>query len=217
MHTAKVKRHKQNGEVINEQEIEIPAMWEDLTLEQFIRIIETKKMDAIEMMSIVTGFSREYCYNIPEQAIEGVISKLYFFTQSPPDFSKWKMPNEVYINDTWCKVPTDLKKESWGQKVMAQQEINSMIEGKMNTYAPIPYLLSVYLYSTATGDKEYTEEKIRAFIPTIMRMKITDALPIGTFFLSSCLPSLKWSQKVYLRNQLRSRFRQELKTLISSE
>lgn len=217
MHKARIKKHKQDGEVINEQVIDIPAIWEDLTLAQFLRIIETKKMDAIEMMSIVTGFSREYCYNIPEHAIDHVVNNLYFLTQPPPDFTKWKMPTEILINDVFCKVPTDLKKETWGQKIMAQQEVNAMIEGKMNTYAPIPYLLSVYLYSSATGDKEYTDEKIRAFIPTIMRMNITDALPTGTFFLNNCLPSLKWKQKLSLQNQLKMRLQQELSDSTSSE
>lgn len=210
MHKARIKKHKQNGEIINEQYIDIPAIWEDLTLQQFLRIIETKKMDAIEMMSIVTGFSREYCCNIPDHAINHIINNLYFLTQPAPDFSKWKKPKEIFINDKWCIVPTDLKKETWGQKVMAQQEVNAMIEGKMNTYAPIPYLLAVYLYPLATEDKSYTEDKIRAFIPNIMRMKITDALPIGTFFLNSCLPSLKWNQKLSMQNQLRRRLQQEL-------
>ena len=212
----RIRRHKQGDEVVDEQEIEIPIIWEDVTLAQFMRLLETKNLDAIELLSIVTGLSREYCYNVPESAVEKIVKHIFFLTEEPPDFGKWKRPDEVLIQGAFHKVPTDLKKESWGQKVMAQQEMNAMIEGKMNVLSVMPYLLSVYFYSKVTGDKEYTDEKIRAFIPQIMSMKAMDAIPIATFFLSNCLPSSKLSQRLYLLNQLESRMQQELKDLTSS-
>jgi len=212
-----IRRHKQGEDVVDEQQIEIPVIWEDVTLAQFMRLLETKNLDAIELLSIVTGLSREYCYNVPEVAVENIVKHIYFLTEEPPDFGKWKRPTEVLIQGEFHRVPTDLKKETWGQKIMAQQEVNAMIEGKMNVLSVMPYLLSVYFYTSVTKDREYTDEKIRGFIPQIMSMKAMDAVPIATFFLSNCLPSSKLRERLSLLTQLESRMQQELNALTSSE
>lgn len=212
-----IKRHEQNGKIETEQRLDIPCVWEDLTLQQLFRIIETPKVDAIDVLSIVTGFSREYCTNIPANAIDNVLEHLYFLRESPPDFKSWKRPKEILVNDVWCKVPTDLKKQSWGQKIMAQQEINAMLESKQEVYTILPYVLSVYLYPLATGDKDYTDEKVRAFIPQIMQTTAMDSLPIGYFFLSNYLRSLRWKERLSIVSQLWKANKQESKDLTSSE
>lgn len=210
-----IKKHKRDGVVISEQRMEIPCLWEEVTLRQFLEIITAKQLDAFALLSILTGFSIEFLKQVPASAIEDV-SRYIFFIYEPPKFDDWKMPKEYWIDGKPYKVPTDLKKETWGQKIMAQQELNEMIENKRNVLEPLPYVLACYFYPAVTGDKNYTDEKIRAFIPKILDTPVTQAYPIGSFFLSKLIQSLKLKNKRLTFLQLKSRLQQVSGILTSS-
>ena len=195
--------------------VQLPSVWEDITLQQFMLLLSLKTWDEVSLLHILTGLSKEFILNVPEKSLRDV-SKYLFFITEVPDFRTWAKPKHVTIAGKEYKVPT-VRAHTFGQKIYLQQEVNRVIENKHNQNEAAPYALAVYFYPIVTGDKEYTEEKILEFIPTVMQMRATDAIPTADFFLRSYLKSLKKKERHSLLNLLKNKRTQELNHLTSTE
>lgn len=211
-----ISKHKQGGELISEQSIDMATEWKDVTLGQFIEIIKEKAMTEIKLLSILTGKSEEFITGVPAKSLKEAVKHIFFLNEKV-DFSRWKVPKEIEINNKFYRIPK-IKEETFGQKVLMQQEYNKAVSDDVSIYDPMPYALAVYFYPIVSGDKKYTDEAIRAFIPTILNTKACEAIPTADFFLQSYVRSLPMKERIYTSNLLKKRLRQELtgsKSLVS--
>lgn len=210
-----IKKHKaKDGSIVSEETIEIPSVWEDITLGQFMQIVGAKEMESIKLLSILSGKSIEFLNSIPAKQID-VATNYAFFLNDPVDFSKLKCPKEVLISGKLYNVPK-IKDETFGQKIYIQEEVNKCIEGSLPIYDAMPYALATYFYPVVTGVKNYTDKLIRGFIPTVLTMKAYEAIPVADFFLQSYVRSLPRKQRNYTLSLLRKRHVQEYQNLRSS-
>lgn len=210
-----ISKHKQGGEFISEQTLQMATEWDDVTLGQFIEIIAEKEMRTTKLLSILTGKSEEFIMNVPAKQLQNAV-KYVFFLNEKVDFSLWKMPKEVELDGKFYKVPK-IKEETFGQKTLMQLEYNKAVSSEVSIYDPMPYALAVYFYPLVTGDKKWTNEGIRLFIPKVLTMKAKEAIPVADFFLQSYARSLPRKQKIYTLSLLKKRLRQELTTSLSLE
>lgn len=209
-----IKKHKaSDGSFVSEQTIEMPSVWEDVSLGQFMQIVGEKEMETIKLISILTGKSIEFMNTVPSKQLH-VASNYAFFLNEKVDFSKLKCPKEVLISGKLYEVPK-IREETFGQKIHIQEQVNRCATGQLPIYDAMPYSLATYFYPVVTGDKNYTDKEIKGFIPTILTMKAYEAIPTADFFLQSCVRSLPRKQKNYTLNQLRKRHVQEYTSLKS--
>jgi hypothetical protein len=211
MITLTIKKTKlKSGEVIEARNIEMPCLWEEVTLKQFLALTTTEDMTPLKLLAILTDLSEDYLSQIPSKSIN-VASNYAFFMREPDAFKRWKKPDQVTIAGKRVRVPA-LREETFAQKIYIQQEVNRVIEETKSTYDAIPFALAVYFYPLVTGDKkEFSERKIKDFIPDVLNMRAVEAVPTADFFLTSFVKSFPRKQTRSLLSLLRKKQTQALR------
>ena len=200
---------------VHERHFEVPSSWEELTLEQFNFIMSEKEMNEIKLLAILTGLSEDYLSQLPADSLH--ITGNYLSAMiGVPDISKWELPKRMLIDGKEYDVPT-LEKQTFGQKVYLQEELNRVNTDKRPFYDAFAFAIATMFYSEISGDKHFTEEKVRALIPVVLRTKAKQAIPVASFFLTSCARSLNAKKRTSVLNRLRRNLTRELTTSKSSE
>lgn len=199
-----------------ERTIQMPCLWEELSLKQFMYIMTEKELNAVKLLACLSGHSEEYLLNVPASQIS-VAADYAFFMSEKVDFSNWKLPEEVTIDGVTCKVPKDIRTETFGQKIYMHEEMNRVIKEEKQNIDAMPYAIATYFYTALTGDKSYTHEKVMSIIPRVMNMKAIEAVPVANFFLTNCFRSVPRKKRTLLLSQLRRKGRRELIGSISTE
>lgn len=206
---------EKKGKKTSDRTIQIPCLWEELSLKQFMYIMTEKELNSVKLLACLTGLSEEYLLNAPASQIN-VAADYAFFMNEPPDFRKWEIPESVTIDGVTCKVPKDIRTETFGQKIYLHEEMNRVIKEEKQNIDAMPYAIATYFYTALTGDKVYTHEKVMSIIPRVLNMKAIEAVPVANFFLTNCLKSVTRKKRTLLLNQLRRKGQRELTGSISS-
>jgi hypothetical protein len=178
----------QNGST---EQISVPTTWNDLTLDQVIKLSEladTDKRLRIKIIGICTGLEVEKLESITGtenlNLLNGIEASLQFINEKPV-FKDFILPKEIELNKKKVKIPVDLKQEAYGQKV-AIEELLRMApvseDGKIDLVNLMPEALSIYLYPLYCGES-FKDERVEDFIPLMKTLNIKDAYPVASFFL----------------------------------
>lgn len=175
---------------LNGKQIEVTDSWEAMTFSQYLRILQMKD-DTIELLSILTGISRE---TLAKAQIKGVDKLLYCsqFLNTPPTFpaepktiGEFKLP----LNS---KGIFDIQFESLAQFEDMRQVMNGLKEGiYAHTEAYATYC-AFYLQKLRDGD--YDGDKALKMVPELMEYPASEIISAGGFFfvrLKSLLNGIK--------------------------
>lgn len=188
---------------LNGKQIEVTDSWEAMTFAQYLRILKLKD-DTVEMISILTGISRE---TLAKAQIKGVEKLLYAsqflntapkFPENPTKIGEYKLPlnsNGVF----------DIQFESLAQFEDMRQIMNTLKEGvHAHTEAYASYC-AIYLQKLRDG--EYDGDKALKMVPEIMNYPASDVIVAGGFFfvrLQSLLNGIKSNSPNTARHRKKS-------------
>jgi len=207
---------EKKGKKTTERTILIPCLWSEVTLGQFMYIVQEKELDAVKLLACLSGLSEEYLMNVPASSLS-VAANYVFFMKEVPDFTSWKLPEKITIDGVVCNVPKDIRTETFGQKIYLHEEMNRVITAEKKNIDAMPYALATYFYTQLTGDKKYTHDKVMSIIPRVMNTLAMEAVPVANFFLINWVKSVGRKNYRSLLSQLRRKSMQELITSISTE
>ena len=174
-----------------EKIISVPTSWSDLTLGQVLQLFEldfTVKKIRMKVLCILTGLSLA---DISELAGEQNINKLNAiestinFINETPNFKEFILPKSIILKGKEILIPLDLTKETYGQKVAAEELIRlSWVNqnGDIDILPLMPEILAIYLYPLFANET-FKDERVDTFIPLMKELSIKDAYPIASFFL----------------------------------
>ena len=175
------------------KEYRIPQSWEEITVEKFLdlRAFADMPYDEAEFISIFIDCPKKELLKNDDPDFEYEIFKqLSWYRTKPIDFEKLLLPSEITIGDKKFKVPRDIGYKTYGQKISLQDRIKVM--KSEDPVEIIPYALAIYFYNDYYGGDELPEDElINKFADEVcMKCSITEAYPVGYFFLMRFVESM---------------------------
>jgi hypothetical protein len=178
---------------INGQKFFLHVSWEDVTVEQFIKINNNPKLakgDVLELASILSGVDYDFFFELDPNVVNiDEILECLTFVKEIPDFKKIPLPSAFHIAGRPIEVPTDLTIECWGQKIMFEEKMSEALKLHGDPLPMIDQLLAIYFCNRITG-KQFSEKDLPEATRLIGLSKITEAYPIANFFLNKYFKSI---------------------------
>lgn len=171
--------------------ISIPDKWSEVTVKQYLLLLEyNERLNPVRMLSIFSGIDYETLMNFDCRLFETGILPAMNFIKDTSLFKTLKLPEVVTIGEKELVVPSDIRSETFGQKVMLQMKINEINDASIGMATLIPFTVSTYLSPAYYGMK-YDDKRAEELIPLIYKMPITEAYPVAYFFLNRWAKSSK--------------------------
>ena len=165
------------------QRVSSPSSWDELSLDQFIRI-ETEFMDDKDnfclLFSILTGLDIDIVEGTTDKEAERQLYKICSFIAKPMNFDVFKHNTFLDIEGALVKVPTDLSNITLGQKIMISQSIKNVED----IVKEIPIVLANILQPVI--DDKYDREKVKLLSEKIKSCNGVQCYSLAKgFFLTS--------------------------------
>lgn len=173
---------------------QIPGSWDEVTVGQFLRLMENREEAAGNpalVLSILSGIDYALLLNADPKQIEGnVLSRLTFLGKDV-GLEKFMRPKTVNVGGKVYNVPTDLKAETWGQKITAQMLINQAATDNAPLISIAADLVAVYLQPEIDGPK-FDDKKTKQVAQLILQTgRLCEIWPVAAFFLKLSKRSAK--------------------------
>lgn len=175
---------------INDQSINVPTCWEDLTFSQYMRVLSLKD-DTVELISIFTGLDQEYLRSARILGLKELL-EVTKFLKTHIDVSKLLPPDTIL----GVKLPATVQLESLGQfedmrKIMVSghgADLSQFLEN---------YARYVAIYVQKERDGSYNYKKAQDLIPEIMQAPALEVIGAGSFFYVMLLSLLTGTKPSY--------------------
>ena len=182
------------------QKVTSPSQWDEVTLEQFIRIeneFMNDKDNFCLLFSILTGLDISIVEGSTDKEVERQLYSICAFVGTPMNFDHFKHSTHLAIGDEFVKIPTDLTDISLGQKIMISQSIKKVEDIMIQ----IPIVLANLLQPVI--DKEYDREKVKLLAEKIKGANGIQcySLAKGFFLLSKILKNIGLSNLKQYQSQ----------------
>lgn len=153
---------------VNGESKELPTDWNDLTVEQVLRLHEVKTFE--QGVKIITGYELE---QIPKDFhwYFLFITKDYI-----PEQAEIEQSETIKIDEAFYRVP-DVREMTWGQKIMACRLLREM-RTENNIYKGFISIVSIYLQPLVTLEK-YDEKKAKEFENKLLSLLFVDVYLIS--------------------------------------
>lgn len=194
---------------------EIPMSYGDLTLDQFFKLWK-KDLSEIEVLSVLSGISVELWENCSEVDIDEKIDSCLGFLSEPADFTQFFIPDKINIGGVYYNKPEGIGPNTFGQKLSMEHALRDAEKEGKGEIDIMPYIISLYMQPIVT-DSVFSSKKAEALVSEIMKCKIKEAWPIGSFFLKNYHEYRVKKQRHYLTSQQLKKNKQALAGLVSSE
>lgn len=167
--------------VLGKKTFSIPVRHGQLTLQQFLEIRNTKDLDIVELISILTRLSRTEVLQISDMDIDYKLRPLLEFLNEPCDYI-FPLPLFVEIQDRKFMIP-DISRCTFGQKLCLEAAYNKVAKNNGNLFDVYVEALCIY-FQPLIQNKEFHEGymEVEKFIH---ELPVEIANPIASFFLSS--------------------------------
>lgn len=138
-------------------------------------------LNTVRLLSILSGIDYTVLNNSDCSQFEPILSVLNFSDNNKP-LQNIECPKTVIIDKNEIKVIQEVGQETFGQKVFAQEVVNSMIAERLDKVEALVKVASIYLQPQIDGS--FDDKKAKELENKLMELPITDVYPIGNFFLS---------------------------------
>lgn len=165
---------------INNKQVDCPVSWHEVSL-QLLLNLEDKNI--YQKLSIITGLTIAEIKTI-EPKIDSLFGTALNWITRQPDFSKIPLPDE-YLGH---KLPFDLKKKKFGQKLYAQQIVTK--QSPQEIIKAFPELIATYL----TDD--FTDERIEHYTTLALQSKAIEAVPVALWLQRQVIEILETESKL---------------------
>ncbi len=175
--------------------LNLPRTWYDCTFDQWLKLkYEWDGNDLLKLLSIMGSEPLEKISATESSNINiSIFESMSFIYDQKFSFDDLKLPEVITINERNALIPTDLMKETFGQKVMLMQYINdpdyyieTTIEEEEVTrdYSKLLHIAAaVYLQPQIDG-MPFDADKAEGYFDQFKQMPVTDIYPLGSFFLN---------------------------------
>ena len=162
--------------IFEDQTISIPTAWEEVSVGMFITP-EFLSGNVLGLLSVLSGIPMGKLATSTEDLSKHFMHIAKFMSKEPNGWNATEPPETIEFMGVECKVPKDLEKQMFGQKIMLGQAIK---EHKF-AYAAIPQAIAIYLMPQVS---ENWWEEIDKGAEEAKKLPIQAVHQVATFFLS---------------------------------
>lgn len=170
--------------------IKVPTKWEEVTLGQFEKIMkltggESKKVDVMSLLSILTGQDEDYINSLPASFVETLMAHLIFLNDNPRTYDH--TASQIKIGNDFYSIHF-LEELKFGEYV----EVNESIKND-----PLDYSSILAILCRKDGelfDEDYVANRFKKRKEMFQEQPVTEILPLIGFFLKLFLISRANSQ-----------------------
>ena len=145
-------------------------------------------LNTVRLLSILTGIDYTVLNNSDCSQFEPILGVLKFDDKEKP-LQNIDCPDVVEIDKKEIKVVKEIGQETFGQKVFAQEVVNSMIAERLDKVEALVKVAAIYLQPQLDG--MFNDVKARELEKKLMELPINQVYPIGNFFLSKYVKYLQ--------------------------
>jgi len=164
---------------LNGQPLSIKDSWDDLTFNDYERIMRLGEDDYKEVISILTGIPRETLESAQLNGIEAVLQAGSFMS-TPPVFEGYTPKIGAYSLPANSNGQFDIQSESLGQFEDMRVIMKSAGENILTLVGSYPKFVSIYLQKVRDG--EYNPDKAKAMVDEIKALPAKEVIILGGFF-----------------------------------
>lgn len=170
--------------------IKVPTKWEEVTLGQFEKIMkltggESKKVDVMSLLSILTGQDEDYINSLPASFVETLMAHLIFLNDNPRTYDH--TASQIKIGGDFYSIHF-LEELKFGEYV----EVNESIKNDPLDYSSILAILC--RKDGEAFDEDFAANKFKQRKEMFQQQPVTEILPLIGFFLKLFLLSKANSQ-----------------------
>lgn len=162
------------------QQITAKTNWEELTLEEFIKIetIAPGKISIIEMFSILSGLHIDVISGTECEEIERQLFEICAGIQkNAPDFKELKPPKKLLIDGKVYDSPLKFNNTMLGQKILLKQLI---VDSKKQLLNIIPEVIAIYFQPLMDG--KFDDQRIEPVKKLLLQSPALHCYALAQFF-----------------------------------
>ena len=157
--------------------VEIPENWEELTVKQAIALnLKTFKADPLVTLERLSGVEGLRDLQLDDSHKVVLDSVTRFLASPPPDLMTKNYEPHIEVLGKRIRIPSDLKKESFGQYVRFKQLADQD--------RALSMIIALYLQPLIDGKHTEKEERLEEISYEFDEMRFVEVFPIVNFFFS---------------------------------
>jgi hypothetical protein len=174
---------------INGQPHEIPEKWEEVTFEQFLKLIAADQ-DYAAILSVLLGLDINDLKLAKIQGLDLIISRLGFMTKQPEI-----EPNPIRLGK--FEFPKDIAFETVEQFEDTRREIAKVQDLDLRAQTE-----ALATYAAIYCENPYDSEKAQYLSKSFYSLPCTEVMAAGSFFQAKCLSMQSGLSMNYLRKNI---------------
>lgn len=172
------------------KEYSVPVSWNEITLGQFLKLINSKKGGETDMFQVLSTLSNiEYelltSVNMSAEALENLLLATEWVSDIP-NLKSLPIPKKFLINGKSIATDIQITTKGYGQKILFQQAVSDKSEATES----ITDAIAIYYFSDYYG-KEFNADELEPFKKLVLETKIIEAYPIGLNLINQLIQVLE--------------------------
>lgn len=182
---AKYRRNLLRTETIH---FTVPTGYGDLSIKQLLDITKWDGKELLKLIQIVTGLTDRVIQSVRSyESINIIASKLAWLMEKVDFMQKnyeQDVPETLLVDGREYAVPTDLKLETFGQKISLQSYLLKAQKDGLSVTECIPMTLAIY-FQPIIEERDYDEERAMKLCGLMEGVNLKQAWAIADFFLNN--------------------------------
>ena len=201
-----------------------PSTWKDVTVNQFLELKEWRNRN--QGITNLTAFEMIKFYSIFTKVPYDILNKtrnveidilLAPYLAFAKDEIKENKTETLTIGTEKYKVPVDIGKHSFGQKIAATNAVNKAIKEHNDAFAAMSDVVAIYLHPIVTKEPFDEDKALQYAKDVINECSVEEVYSIGAFFLRSLMQLERKRQKRSRLNPIKNKWLVGLLNWMSSK
>ncbi len=172
--------------LLNQQLINVPLSWNELTLEQYTRMYSAtlNGNDTLAPIAALLSINKEVLESLPEEKLSGILLKNLLWLNTMPVLTAENKPAYLLIGDVLQAVPQSFEQLKFGQVLLFQSVLSEHTDKETGTLHPKAYARLLAIVFSAQNDEPLNDKQMDELEAQLNQTPFTEAMPVLNFFLS---------------------------------
>lgn len=172
--------------LLNQQLIDIPLSWNELTLAQYTCMYNATQSsnDYLAPIAALLNIDKQLLQSLPEDKLHSMLLKHLLWLNEPPlNITAEHCPKYLQINDLLHTIPQSFDGLKFGQVLLFQSALGEHTDKETGTLNPYAYARLLAIVFSAQ-DEPINDAAINQLEAQLQQIPFTEAMPVLNFFLT---------------------------------
>lgn len=172
--------------LLNQQLINVPLSWNELTLAQYTRMYSATLSgnDTLAPIAALLSINKQVLESLPEEKLSALLLKNLLWLNTMPVLTPEIKPAYLLIGDVLHAVPQNFEQLKFGQVLLFQSALSEHTDKETGTLHPKAYARLLSIVFSAQNDEPLNDKQMDKLEAQLNQIPFTEAMPVLNFFLS---------------------------------